>query len=101
VINTRLATNQRINSTVSKPKPQIKPKTRPIAQPKSKITAEGATVPAKKRPAWDVKGRLQDLEGIFHLKQGELSNSNDTIGTLNNQLISTQTVGTKCVYYSR
>ncbi|KAJ3159922.1 kinesin-like nuclear fusion protein [Geranomyces michiganensis] len=54
--------------------------------------AAASTTGVKKRPAWDVKGRLQDLEENHHLARNQLLESQSTVTTMNAELERTKSL---------
>ena len=49
--------------------------------------SSSSSAAASKRPAWDIKGRVQDLEALSTSLQSTLHNNNETIEALRHQLV--------------
>ena len=67
-------------------------KPRTIVNQTKDVEAETSQQPLKKkkRAAWDVKGRLQDLEDCHQKTESRLVSSNDMIDSLTNKLTTSQ-----------
>ncbi|TPX63842.1 hypothetical protein SpCBS45565_g06292 [Spizellomyces sp. 'palustris'] len=79
---TKPTTMTRSTMLKSKPSTMAKPVSKP-AKPNTKDVDEPVK---KKRPAWDVKGRLQDLEEFHHQTQSQLSDSQSQIANMTDEL---------------
>jgi hypothetical protein len=77
----------------------VKPKTGAVAKAPAKSAEPAATddepPKKKKRAAWDVKGRLQDLETYHSQTESRLEDSNGQITFLTTKLTESQTTSTK------
>ncbi|KAJ3169894.1 kinesin-like nuclear fusion protein [Geranomyces variabilis] len=54
--------------------------------------SSSSTTGVKKRPAWDVKGRLADLEENHHMARNQLLESQTTVTTMNAELERTKSL---------
>ncbi|KNC96104.1 uncharacterized protein SPPG_08493 [Spizellomyces punctatus DAOM BR117] len=79
---TTTTTTTRSTTLKSKPSTMAKPVSKP-AKPTPKDSDEPVK---KKRPAWDVKGRLQDLEEYHHQTQSQLLDSQSQIANMTDEL---------------
>ena len=91
---TRTRTTKVASAVVAPKKPALKPRneTQPPPATTNAKTEDSEEPPKKKkRAAWDVKGRLQDLEEYHQQTESRLHGSTERVSSLNAQLTESQT----------